>query len=33
MGVSAYNYILDRVSNKFEMLSLAQLIKEISSLN
>ena len=33
LGVSAYNYILDRVSNKFEMLSLAQLIKKISSLN
>jgi hypothetical protein len=33
LGVSAYNYILDRVSNKFEMLSLAQLIKEKSSLN
>jgi len=33
LGVSAYDYIFDRVSNKFEMLSLAQLIKEISSLN
>ena len=33
LGVSAYVYILDRVSNKFEMLSLAQLIKEKSSLN
>src|SRR5674536_395620 len=26
LGVSAYDYIFDRVSNKFEMLSLAQLI-------
>jgi len=33
LGVSAYDYIFDRVSNKFEMLSLAQLIKEKSSLN
>jgi len=28
LGVSAYDYIFDRVSNTFEMLSLAQLIKE-----
>jgi len=31
LGISAYNYIFDRVSNKFEMLSLAQLIREKSS--
>ena len=31
LGVSAYDYIFDRVSNKFEMLSLAQLIREKSS--
>jgi hypothetical protein len=28
LGVSAYDYIFDRVSNKFEMLSLAKLIRE-----
>jgi hypothetical protein len=33
LEVSAYKYILDRVSKKFEMPSLAQLIKEKSSLN
>ena len=33
LGVSAYDYILDRVSNTFEMLSLAQLIREKSALN
>ena len=33
LGVSAYDYISDRVSNTFEMLSLAQLIKEKSSLH
>jgi len=33
LGVSVYDYIFDRVSNKFEMLSLAQLIREKSSLN
>jgi hypothetical protein len=33
LGVSAYDYIFDRVSNKFEMLSLAQLITEKSVLN
>jgi hypothetical protein len=33
LSVSTYNHMLDRVSNKFEMLSLAQLIKEKSSLN
>ena len=33
LGVSAYDYIFDRVSNKFEMLSLAQLIREKSVLN
>jgi hypothetical protein len=33
LGVSTYDYILDRVSNKFEMKSLAQLIGEKSSLN
>ena len=27
-----YDYIFDRVSNKFEMLSLAQLIREKSAL-
>jgi len=32
LGVSAYDYIFDRVSNKFEMLSLAQLIREKSAL-
>ncbi len=30
LGVSAYDYIFDRVSNTFEMLSLAQLIREKS---
>jgi len=33
LGVSAYDYISDRVSNKFEMPSLAQLIRERSALN
>jgi hypothetical protein len=33
LDVSAYNYILDRVSKKFEMPSLAQLIRERSSSN
>jgi hypothetical protein len=33
LDVSAYDYILDRVSNKFEMKSLAQLITEKSALN
>ena len=33
LGVSAYAYIHDRVSNKFEMPSLAQLIREKSTLN
>ncbi len=33
LGVSAYAYIHDRVSNKFEMPSLAQLIREKSILN
>ena len=33
LGVSAYDYIFDRVSNKFEMPSLAQLIREKSALN
>ena len=32
LSVSAYDYIFDRVSNKFEMLSLAQIIREKSSL-
>ena len=32
LSVSAYDYIFDRVSNKFEMLSLAQLIREKSKL-
>src|SRR5450759_23069 len=32
LGVSAYDYIFNRVSNKFEMLSLAQLIREKSAL-
>ena len=31
LGVSAYAYIFDRVSNKFEMPSLAQLIREKSA--
>ena len=33
LGVSAYQYICDRVSNKLEMTSLAQLIREKSSLS
>ncbi len=33
LGVSAYDYILDRVSNTFEMPSLAQLIREKSTMN
>jgi hypothetical protein len=33
LGVSAYDYIFDRVSNKFEMKSLAQLIREKSSIS
>jgi hypothetical protein len=33
LGVSAYQYICDRVSNKFEMPSLAQLIREKKSLS
>ena len=33
LSVSAWNYIFDRVSNKFEMISLAQLIREKSTLN
>jgi len=33
LGVSVYAYIHDRVSNKFEMPSLAQLIREKSTLN
>jgi hypothetical protein len=33
LGVSAYDYISDRVSKKFEMPSLAQLIRERSALN
>ena len=33
LGVSAYDYIFDRVSNTFAMLSLAQLIGEKSVLN
>jgi hypothetical protein len=33
LGVSAYAYIHDRVSNKFEMPSLAQLIREKSTLS
>jgi hypothetical protein len=33
LSVSAYAYIYDRVSNKFEMPSLAQLIREKSSMN
>ena len=32
LGVSVYDYIFDRVNNKFEMLSLAQLIREKSAL-
>jgi len=33
LSVSAYDYIYDRISNKFEMTSLAQLIREKSTLN
>jgi len=33
LGVSAYQYICDRVGNTFEMPSLAQLIREKSSLS
>ena len=33
LGVSTYDYIFDRVSNKFEMPSLAQLIREKSESN
>jgi len=33
LGVSAYQYICDRVSNKFEMPCLAQIIREKSSLS
>jgi len=33
LSISAYDYILDRVSNKCEMLSLAQLIQEKSALS
>ena len=33
LDISAYDYIFDRVSNKFEMPSLAQLIREKSSMN
>jgi len=33
LEVSAYRYICDRVANKFEMQSLAQLIREKSSLS
>jgi uncharacterized protein YdcH (DUF465 family) len=33
LSVSAYDYIYDRISNKFEMTSLAQLIREKSILN
>jgi hypothetical protein len=32
LGISAYQYICDRVSNTFEMTSLAQLIREKSLL-
>ncbi len=32
LGVSAYKYICDRVSDKFEMKSLAQLIREKNAL-
>ncbi|MFY1110464.1 MAG: hypothetical protein AB3K77_02065 [Methanosarcinaceae archaeon] len=31
--LNAYDYILDRMSNKFEMQSLVQLIKEKSALS
>ena len=33
LGVSVYDYIFDRVSNKFKMLSLAKLIREKNSLS
>ena len=33
LSVSAYDYIYDRISNKFEMTSLAQLIREKSTLS
>jgi hypothetical protein len=33
LGVSVYDYIFDRVTNKFEMLSLAKLIREKNSLS
>ena len=33
LGVSAYDYIFDRISNKFEMQSLAQQIREKSSMS
>jgi hypothetical protein len=33
LGVSAYQYICDRVGNTFEMQSLAQIIREKSSLS
>jgi hypothetical protein len=33
LRVSVYDYIFDRVSNKFEMQSLAELIREKSSLS
>ncbi|AKB32219.1 hypothetical protein MSSIH_1529 [Methanosarcina siciliae HI350] len=33
LSVSAYDYILDRVSNRCEMISLAKLIQEKSALN
>jgi len=33
LSVNAWKYIYDRVSNKFEMISLAQLIREKSKLN
>ncbi len=33
LSVSAYDYIFDRVSNTFEMPSLAKLIREKSSLS
>ena len=33
LGVSAYDYILDRVSNRFEIPSLAQFIQEKSALS
>ncbi|AKB74667.1 hypothetical protein MSLAZ_1406 [Methanosarcina lacustris Z-7289] len=33
LSVSAYDYIFDRVSNRCEMLSLAELIREKSTLS